>query len=978
MNAFLLTLVLFAFWGIVGFAFLSLFPHRLNPLQGLLVSPTMGLGITLFPVYFINRAGIPVKDFGGYLFPLLLFVSLILWILKKPYSPFRRTLPFFLLAAIALVIATHPMLDYGFDWFSFGNEDMANYCLGAQRFYNYGFFEKENIEALNTGKDYSQVFWRLYVAHNVRPGAELILAAVWAGSGWNAHQIFMPTIMAIWLTLVFSAASMVAFSPTKIHLPLVAAGLMVLSPLTILGSLQQLIGQLGGLSILCATVTLIFRKNHYFLSLRKMTGWIPAVLVLSGLFIWYPEVLPFFASGFLVYLLLTLYRYNPIRDPIEIPEKWREAVQLLNTGKIIKRVTGSMFGLVYRAGVLLTRQRKQLLRLLIPAAGIMLGSVLFLNVIILSIVLFMSQQLSFDRVPQETQEIAFPYFLIPKGIPITWGLLPLGASIPEPYLSIGIFVGLLLSCWLIRWILGRHAGKVTPPVAVVIVMLLVSIWLFQKRDGYGLFKLAMYSQPFLAGTISIILCENHRRKKLPVWSYLLIALTLGCSAFSQFQYYARSKGEHTLSTVSEIPMASSQKIYHHLEKLFTGRTIPPSQILLSDTPNPLLAKIQALYTIHTPTLFPAMTYFLSNLQSEIPGFSESVKIKVEPLYQAGKLGENHFIIMNPQLYQGKEIQLLTATWKTDIFNDYHRSADPNTPPFVISHTPSNRLVFISSFLGNHYFDYARDMTKRAFFQIENDPMIPGRTFASLGRNFVFMVMGASKNPRLILELSCTVVKQFAQKLPQPISQGNVLGFIGRGSGRMVSAPLELTTIDGHPYLALDIGRDGRQFTRNKKGLMLLYGRDVSENYHWITSFCRDISLLTEEQYQAIRPPLSLQKFPMDLNDKNVEYSGMYEDGWISERAFFILRSEEKSRHLEVRGLVPMVKDPAFHSTVKIAVDGETILEKPLKIGSFAVKLPMIRNPHRHRIDLWFSDSQVLDQESGRLAAARLDFIGFTE
>src|SRR5450755_260721 len=210
MDAFLFALALFVFWGLIGFATISVFSPRLRLIQGVLISPSIGVAVTILPVFFINRAGLPVKDFGGILLPILAAFAVLAVVIKRPIFPAKRCVPPFGIVVAALLLAARPMFSYSFDWVSFSNDDMANYCLGAQRFLNSGYFDTPNLANLLAGKDYSQAYWFMHVAGGARSGSELMLAVVWALSGLNAHQIFMPVIMALHLALVAGVGAMVS------------------------------------------------------------------------------------------------------------------------------------------------------------------------------------------------------------------------------------------------------------------------------------------------------------------------------------------------------------------------------------------------------------------------------------------------------------------------------------------------------------------------------------------------------------------------------------------------------------------------------------------------------------------------------------------------------------------------------------------------------------------------------------------------
>jgi hypothetical protein len=236
MDAFLFTLAIFVFWTLLGFAFISVFNPRLRVIQGVLISPALGIAITILPVFFINRLGIPVKDFGGILLPLLAGVSVVSLVVKRPIFPIKRLLPYLGIIVGALILTGRPMFSFGFDWLSFGNDDMANYCLAALRFLNHGFFDQPNLDDLVSGKDYSLAYWFMHAARGVRAGSELMLAVIWSFSDLNAHQIFMPVILALHLALITGTGAMVSGVGKTKNTTLIAMGLLSLSPLTSFGN----------------------------------------------------------------------------------------------------------------------------------------------------------------------------------------------------------------------------------------------------------------------------------------------------------------------------------------------------------------------------------------------------------------------------------------------------------------------------------------------------------------------------------------------------------------------------------------------------------------------------------------------------------------------------------------------------------------------------------------------------------------------
>jgi hypothetical protein len=160
--------------------------------------------------------------------------------------------------------------------------------------------------------------------------------------------------------------------------------------------------------------------------------------------------------------------------------------------------------------------------------------------------------------------------------------------------------------------------------------------------------------------------------------------------------------------------------------------------------------------------------------------------------------------------------------------------------------------------------------------------------------------------------------------------------------------------------------------------MLLYGREVHTDYRRITTFGRDISLISEQEYRSFKAPASLRRFPADLATRHLEYSGIYEDGWVSERAFFKLAPHATARHLVVRGFVPKAGSDGFRSRLELAVDGTPVARRELGVGPFEIKVPAGATRGRHRIDLSFDRVQRLAGDDGRAAAAKIEFIGYSD
>ncbi|CNF81692.1 TPA: hypothetical protein PXJ53_001189 [Yersinia enterocolitica] len=928
MSAFLFTLGLFAFWAVLGYAVITVFSPRLRILQGILISPAVGIAVSVLVVFFINRAGIPVKDFGWWLVLSLAVLSIVVLVIKRPIFPFKKLFPFIAVLFAALILNAWPMLSYGFNWASFANDDMANYALAAQRFLNHGFFEQPNFDDLLAGKDYSLAYWFMHVRGNVRSGSELMLAVVWAFTGLNAHQIFMPVIMALHLALLAVTGAMVSGWGYSRRVALIAISLMAISPMSSFGAIYQLIGQEGGLVLLGAAVTLMCRPYSLTPVISRILGLVPAVLVFSGLFVWYPELLPFLGMGWILYTCL-----------------------------------------------LLRRSKDKAVKVLVPALAIGVVVLLVLNKYLLTALTFMFVQATGGMTSNDPSGFLFPYFMTPNGIAAFWGLIPV-SGIHEPFLSIAIVGGLLLAYWVVGRIIPVQIKRGTIPASFTLIMMVLGIILFFRNNDFGLFKLVMYIQPFLVGVVAIALAKWNLREASRL--VILFSVAVFISMLGSNSYYiSKSTGENSLGRLVEIPNISKQKVYQQLQTLFDS--LPSSgDGYISSIDNIILAKFMALYSQGKSVIFPSRDYFDLIINTK----TKDIIGKEETEYKDGRLREykietnskvNKFFMpaVNEELISRP---LITAAEKQNIFNG--RDSTNGQDYFELITFPKNYLIFLHSDLGYHYY-LAPERKKIAFYTLENDPMFPGQQFSALGQDLLFLAIRPTKKPRIMMELTSTLTKQFDSELPKPQVQNVPIGFIGRGSGRIFSDPIELTDIDGMSFVSVDMGRKGKQMSDSRNGLMLLYGRDVLLDSRYITTFGRNISLISEELYQSLQPPQSIAHFPTDLADPNLEYSGIYEDGWISERSFFKFKVGKETDKFIICGMIPQLGKAADFSTeLKIRINGQLVSQQKLGVGAFSVEVPVTGLNGSPRVDLEFTNYQQLPGDDGRITAGKIDFIGF--
>lgn len=932
MAALVFTLALFLYWTAIGAAVLAAAPARLNPRQSVMLAPAIGAAAATLPIFWLNQVGHPVRS---YALPVLVLLALgaaaILW-WRRPVLELRRMGPFFAILVLALLLSGWPMLRYGFDWASYNNMDMTHYSLGALRVLNGGFFDAPSLDDVVRGTDHSVHDAYKYILYNARSGAERTLAALWTATGLNPHLIFMPVVLALHLALVCAAASMVAGGAPETRAPLLLALLMAVSPLTTLGAMYQVIAQVAGLAFLCASITLLCRVLPSGSLAAMARDNVALVIVMAGFFIWYPEILPFLGLGWFAYLAMVA---------------WRD-----------RRAAACVVGLALVAGAML---------------------MLVLNTYFMDAILFMLSQAAQGANPAAVAgsaitESPFPYFLLPTGLANLWGLLPIaGPSFfsEEPRLSFVIAAGFVLTLWL-AWGLRDEARRASPAAAVLVVMAVLAAVLFHRGRDFGLFKLAMYMQPFLLAVAATRLAPMNPVRRPGILACVIAWILMAVA--SQFAYVSLSTGEY-LAGLSEVWRGSSRRITSEFEGAVKRMKELSPAGMMSDTSSIVHLQHQTLHTKGYSAAFPAMGSWSNNEAQMYPQVTGML-----PENRTLTLGGLRMTVVLPKrLRETLDTRALVTIPRYDsIFNT---AAAGNAPEsYYRVYAPGaarDHLVFMPTDKSAHYYGYSWNVPV-VVNHLENDPLFPGRQFSGLGRYFLFMVVNPSPRPRLVVELTSTVMKHFESALPKPFIGGpsrQPMGFVGRGSGRVVSAPVEFATVEGVPFFALDMGRDARPTPFSKSRLMTLFGTSVNPDERRLTVYARDISLISDEAYRAMSPPAELASFPRDLGNRNLEYSGIYEDGYVSEESFFILKATSRNARVRISGMVPGIEDMAFKTRIHVLVDGVEVATSELGLGDFTVEGTVPGDATgKRRIEIRFDKAQLLPGLDARLTGGKISSI----
>lgn len=941
MTAVILTVTLFVGWTAVGAAILRLLPRPAWSPHCLLLAPATGLSVSLLGVFWLNAGvGLPVASFAwAFAVGLALLVALPVG-LRRPAMRWRPYVGAFPVLGVALALGAWPMARYGFDWLSFCNDDMASYVLAAERFARHGFFEVPDEARFVTNTDATLASWFMYAMDGSRSGVELILAFVIGLTGRSGHQVYMPVIESFYLSLLCAAGAMAARHGVRGRRGLMAMALLACSALTTFGVLYQLIAQVLGLTLLCAFSALVGpvapRRGDAIL----------AVVIGAALLVGYPEVTPFLVLALMGQVAWCGWRRR--RLPLGLAARWS--------------------GLAVAA------------MLLIAPFAPGTGDYLLMQV---------------DHGTSHRSENAlFPYYLVPSGLANAAGLLPIGATPADPELSLCIVLG-AVTCLAVGAATLRQALRGRFSGFVLMVMLGVGVLLFARQAGFGLYKLAMFVQPF---AVACIAAQRFDRRALGRLAAVCLAVLCLFNLNVAARYVDKSCGvpRGTGGGFVEVPHASAD---HMIEALLRAGATIDAPVVLTDTSNIVINKIQCLYffgrTFYSPTFGMNLTYFGDNsVLRQMPRWrfprlafvvdaakhlhaamsAQVKKLLFDTHTSAGEVTADPFsrLVMPCEAADETRSVLLEDGHDYTIFNRLHKLRE-GRQSFIARPLAQvrNHLVFMPSLLGQENYYGKRDAV--TLYQMEPDPMLPDACFAGLGRWLLFEVLRPEPRVRMAVEISRTLMHDGECRLP-PASvvgmQRASLPLIGRGSARVFSPPVVPQQMAGLSFIMLDLGMKGQPFVQERSGLMRLFGLDVSLDARRLVAFGRDVSLCGEAEYEALTPPPALE-LPRGLRDRGLEYSGLYEDGWVGDEAWCRLSAGDGVTSIRVRGMVPLIDDAGFQSVLSVTLDGKAVGQFPLAIGDFDVtaKFPAVRG--KHTIGLSFGRTQSLPAPDGRPAAALL-------
>ncbi len=435
----------------------------------------------------------------------LLAASICVLTWRRPSVPLTAA-PVLGMCLVVLLLTGWPMIHYGFRWIANANDDMANYVLSATELVHHGLLAHVDLAGLSNNSNYASLLSSLHLA-GARPGADITLAGLASLTGRPAYAVFMPLILALAMCTIAGTAALAMQATRRWWAAAVAAALLAVSPLTAYGALQEFLPQVWGLGLATALCALLMRRELHQAERLHVREALLAGILTAALVAVYVEFAATVALAYVVYALWLMLRHQLV---------FRVAIQLW--------------------------------------ASVLFAVVVVLNRYGLRELHFVSSQTSSGVHGLLNGPPLFGFTLVPGALTGVVGLqtLPAQASPAQLELSIGVAV-VLLAVVAFAAVWGAVRGVAA--AFVLITYGAIGVFLGIESSDFGLFKLYMYVQPFLAATIAVWIASAKRRRTLAIIVFPVVVL-LALQIHTQQTYVKASRipqGLHNASSLGLLP-----------------------------------------------------------------------------------------------------------------------------------------------------------------------------------------------------------------------------------------------------------------------------------------------------------------------------------------------------------------------------------------------------------------------------------------
>jgi hypothetical protein len=910
MLAVLLTLGLFGFFCIVGLAAQAALRVDTEDPRICLTAPILGSALIILPLFVLSNAGVPMQPGAIPVWIVLLIAAIVVLVWRRPRVALAA-IPVVVLCLLDLAFLGRPLFQFGFDWLANANGDMGYYVLAATELLHHGLQTPVDFHALAEARDFPTSAQTLQL-RGLRPGTQIGVAGLAAVTGRPPVSVYMPMSIAIAMCGACSTGALALQASRRWWAAAVAALLILVSPMAAYGVLQQLLPQDWGLGLIVALFAWLMRPE---LHRRASRSSLPDIVVISvlgaALFVVAYEVAASFALAYVFFLGLLLVRRQV---------SWRALVLL--------------WGVPLGATAVI-------LNTFLPRA------LRYLN----DYVLNFGTSSGFKGLPQ------FGYAVVPTTVPGVAGVQRLFVGPQSPHMAAFIVVGALLLLGLLvamtlTAIRGAAAG------VTLVASLALGTMLARNGNQFGLFKLYMYIQPFIAATIAVFLARLRDRRAFAAVAAAIV-VTIGLQLPNLIAYVDRS------TNPVDLPHASSTDLLPAFREALDTARVP----VVAVTDNFALEELDGAEAGSGRLYFLSRNIFDSSWKLRklvIPTTTGSTRISFRENVGASRvLASGRCIVALPS---GSQLAL------------NRRSLPEGSPNLVIRHCGSfaNILALVDSSKGQ---PATLPANRRAvsLWQLESDPSFRGQTFSGFGRYALFQVLDATQTVRLVLDFTTSPIQipNGSFRLPPAAVVGTSRArfpVIGSGSARVISAPLRPMLIGGRPYVVLDMGRTGQFPLVPRPGITGLWGKSVLLDPRVLTSYVRDISVVSPAQYARLRAPSAIRSIPADLGNADLQYSGIFEDGWVGQTSYARLRGGPAGR-LILRALVaPGTKA----QRLRVLVNGRTVVARRTVAGSFELDVPIPASAAMRTVTLRWAQAARLSARDRRSVSALLKYLGVSQ
>lgn len=883
---------LLSVWFYLGWLMLGFAKVEDKTMRGLL-APAVGMAIVTLVTTTSSLAGLPIKQsmwiiilmLGGSLF----FVRRVTWSGLRGVAGLNL-----LILGLNVCTVGIGLIAFGMGWHGLINGDAATNSLAAQYFITHSFFAAPSIQSISSGIDYSPLSSMLYVSGGHRFGDVMLLGFSASLFNLNPDEVYMAHALAIRCTLIAAAALLIYQRGAPAWRLIVAIVLLSLSPLGIYTYLNQLISQMGGFALFLTAAMLFSILLDRPDTFARMI-W-PIAIVIAALFQSYPESISLLVFGMFIFGIYRArcHELPPMQDLI----KWVAVLSLVVL-------------------VLLNVSLPNVLTHMLSALG---------------------SAAKAQGLAAPTAE--FGYAFTPNFLPVLFGFETLREGIAEPW-ALALQISALALAGVLMLFAVRRFDRYPLLISFCLAALIAFLFLSWQRSEFGTFKLMLLAQPLIFALLAALLVELIVARNIlgiiAGFGLLLLAGRGGNAYVNQ-----------AMTPYGAIPQLAQSKLLEKIQRMISGS----SNGVIIESPNYLLGKFVALRTKGQPAVFK-QNFPTSFASASLRQLTSST------------------LLPNQDVFWGDLEKYYEDNYKTAVFQcgppEIHakfeslaRGSASSRLPFLVPGgqlIPLNRkrygdvdvmlldradakgfLVFRPSSLGGYY-----GIGTASFFNLERDPFAHA-SMAATGRYMLLEILSSSEEDvRLAVTYSRTYMGAQDTRLPEITlygAQSTRLGTAGAGALSMTSPPVRPCIIEGRSYILVDFGSEPSQFKKSAPWAYRLFDTPYLPDTRRLSGFLRDISVVSANPKDSHNKFAQLNgQWSFEAFESSFEYSGMFEDGWVSDHLILRPKHDLQGRKFNIAMDIP-IELAQQHAILSIKVDGKPVRQQLLSAGRVNIQIDL--------------------------------------